>query len=174
MAMPLPMSFVAGTDGQPDTISMKRVSAGRVAIVASGFLFVTGCGMHATDGLEERNIVRPVLAEFEQVVGKSRTELQAISNELNRKLADAQRVHDGGRTIKNAIADFLVSGEGAQASARMTYIRDTVFEAYTEAKDEIRQIQKNKNISRQTTDWANLQVERIWSEYYEDRLGSGG
>lgn len=141
----------------------------RQALVV-GCLLLSGCMGESDRVHRERKLVRPVIRQFERHVDKGRADLCTISGDWNKKLASAQRVHDGGKALRNVLGDILVSGEGTIASARMVTIRDGVFDAYITAKSNIRAMYLRYEITRETCDEAILEIEDVWSNYLDTPL----
>jgi hypothetical protein len=150
-------------------MTMRIVSGKQLVVLALGSAVLIGCiRTSAEQTAIEQEQTKPVLVEFERVVGEGRSAVRGINGALNQKLTAAQQVHDGGKTVKNTLGDFMVSGEAARTSTRMMQAGDSVYEAYSKAKREIGNMGRRKDISKQTVNWAQGKIEQLWSAFNKD------
>jgi hypothetical protein len=150
-------------------MTMRIVSGKQLVVLALGSAVLIGCMRSSAErAAVEQEQAKPVLVEFERAVVEGRSAVRGINGALSDKLTAAQRVHDGGKTVKNTLGDFMVSGEAARTSTRMMQAGDAVYEAYAKAKREIGNMGRRKDISKQTVDWAQTKIEQLWSTFNRD------
>lgn len=150
-------------------MTMRIISGRQLLGFALASAVLIGCvRTNAERVAYEQEQAKSVLVEFERVVNDGRSSVRGLNGALNEKLTAAQRVHDGGKTVKNTLGDFMVSGEAARTSTRMMQAGDTVHEAYAKAKREIGNMGRRKDISKSTVDWAQAKIEHLWSAFNKD------
>lgn len=148
-------------------LSMKIITVQRLTALALGATLLTGCGPVGSVA-EEREKAKPTLVEFERAVSHGTDTIRSFSDSVSEKLAAAQRVNDGGKSVKNTIGDLMVSGEAARTSTRMMQVTDTVYDAYAKAKRDIRNLGRKRVLSKPTLEWAQLEIEEQWTTFNRD------